>query len=64
MSEPLKFDLHQKVNILPLHKDLIGTILSIWITSMGTRYEVRYFWENKPNDVYFYEWELKPVGTS
>jgi len=57
----LKFNLHDQVK-LPnaIHKELTGMITSIWITEKAIKYEVRYFWEGKPQEgVYFYEWEIK-----
>jgi len=57
--ENIKFNIHDKVRILSLHKDLIGIIVSIWILDKAIRYEVRYFWENKPQEVFFYGWELE-----
>ena len=58
----IKFELKDKVFILPLHKDLTGRIISIWITSIGIRYETRYFWENKMHEVYFFEDELEKIS--
>ncbi|MFH0806075.1 MAG: hypothetical protein V1901_04320 [Patescibacteria group bacterium] len=55
----LKFDLLETIKIPQLHKDLKGIILSIWIGEQGIQYKVRYFWECKPQEVYFYEWELE-----
>ncbi len=61
MNRELKFELWQRVKIPSLHKDLEGSIMSIWITSKGIKYEVRYFWECKPQEVYFYESELEAI---
>lgn len=57
----IKFKLGEKVNLLFFHKDLQGVITSIWITLKGIRYEVRYFWEGKAQEVYFYDWELGKI---
>ena len=58
----LVFALHDEVKLPELiHKDLIGRVLSIYIGEEGTQYKVRYFWEAKPLEVYFYEWELRRV---
>lgn len=55
-----KFNLHDKVKLPEeIHKDLIGTIVAIYISDKGIQYLIRYFWECKSNEVYFYEWELK-----
>lgn len=56
----LKFELHDKVKLpKEIHKDLTGIIIGIWITDKGEQYLVRYFWECKANEVYFYNWELE-----
>ena len=56
----MKFNLHDKVKLpKSIHKDLEGIIISIWITDKGIKYEVRYFWQSKAQEVFFYEWELK-----
>jgi hypothetical protein len=34
-------------------------VLSIWISDEGLQYKIRYFWESKPQEVYFFESELK-----
>lgn len=34
-------------------------MLSIWAVSRGVKYEVRYFYDGKANEVYFYEDELE-----
>jgi hypothetical protein len=57
----IKFSLGDKVNIIPLHKELEGVVISIWIVNVGVKYEIRYFWENKANEVYFYDWELEKI---
>lgn len=50
-----------EVKILPLEK-CPGRIMSIWETSKGTRYEVRYFNSGKPEEVYFFPDEIEPKG--
>jgi len=56
----MKFKLHDKVklpeNIL---KDISGIVIAIYISDESIQYKIRYFWECKPQEVYFYEWELK-----
>ncbi len=53
-----KFDIKETVLIPNLHKDLKGMVTDILITSNDIKYWVRYFWESKPQDVCFYEFEL------
>ena len=58
----LKFNLHDKVKLPEaIYKDLFGIVTSIWITDKSTKYEVRYFYECKAIECYFYEWELEKV---
>ena len=52
----VKFSLTEKVWIEELER--YGIIISINISSIGTRYELRYFDDAEPHEVYFYEWEL------
>jgi len=55
-----KFNLKEKVKLPELiHKDLQGIIIGIWIGEEGIQYKVRYFWECKPQEIFFYESELK-----
>jgi len=61
MNIETKFSLEQIVKLPLLHKNLEGIVVGIWITIKGIKYEVRYFWECKPQEVYFYEWELEPI---
>lgn len=51
-----KFNIGDKVKINPL--DLRGRVISIWMNKTGLMYEVRYFWDAKKNEVYFYADEL------
>ena len=54
-----EFDLGNKVRLPEsIHKELYGIIITILIDRDGTQYKVRYFWESKPQEVYFYEEEL------
>ena len=39
----------------------IGRIMAIVISEYGTRYEVRYFWEGRPEQTLFFEDELESV---
>lgn len=38
---------------------VIGRIVAIVISEYGTRYEVRYFWEGHPEQMFFFEDELE-----
>jgi hypothetical protein len=54
------FNVNDKIKLPEaVHKDLYGTIISIYVDRDGIQYKVRYFWESKPQEVYFYEQELK-----
>jgi len=56
----LKFELHDIVKLPEaIHKDLTGVVIAIYIVDKATQYLVRYFWECKSNEVYFYEWEIE-----
>ena len=59
MKLETKFDINETV-LLPeeILKTTKARIMSIYVTAKGIQYEVRYFWESKPVDVYFYEEEL------
>jgi hypothetical protein len=58
----MKFQLKQRVKLpVEVHKDISGRILSIWIGDDGIQYKVRYFWESKPTEVYFFEDELEGI---
>jgi hypothetical protein len=58
----LKFQVKERV-VLPedIVKNMGGTIIGIWICEMGIQYKVRYFWQGKAEEIYFYEQELKKV---
>jgi hypothetical protein len=54
------FEIGEEVQLpQAVHKELFGKIIAILIDRDGVQYRVRYFWESKPQDVYFYENELK-----
>jgi len=56
----MKFKLHDKVKLpKEILKDISGVITLISIEDTGIQYKVRYFWEGKPQEIYFYEWELE-----
>lgn len=56
----MKFKLHERVKLPEeILKDISGIITLISIEDSGVQYKVRYFWEAKPQEIYFYEWELK-----
>ena len=56
----IKFNVHDKVKLpKSINVDLEGIVISIWITDNAIRYEVRYFWQGKAQEVYFYGWELE-----
>ena len=58
----LKFELHDKVKLpLEIHKELTGIVVGIYISDKGIQYLVRYFWECKSSEIYFYEWELEKI---
>lgn len=55
-----KFQIGEKVRLPEnVHKELYGIIINIYIDREGKQYKVRYFWESKPQEVYFYEEELR-----
>ena len=55
----MKFRVNEEVKLpQSVHKELYGIIIAIFIDSGGTQYKVRYFWESKPQEVYFYGNEL------
>ncbi len=56
----LKFELHDKIKLpLEIYKDLSGIVIGIYISDKATQYLVRYFYECKANECYFYEWEIE-----
>jgi uncharacterized protein YodC (DUF2158 family) len=56
-SIELKFDINERVKIKEFN--IVGTVVSIWITTKNIKYEVRYFSDYKPQEVYFHEEELE-----
>jgi hypothetical protein len=55
----INFKLGEKIRLPQIvHKELYGIIIAIFIDSGGIQYKVRYFWESKPQEVYFYNNEL------
>lgn len=57
-----KFKLQEEVMLpVAVHKEITGIILGVWIVDKGIQYLIRYFWEGKPQEVYFYEWELRKI---
>ena len=57
MKRALKFNFGDKVIVKQLKAE--GRIIAIVIAEVGVRYEVRYFWEGRPEQVYFLEDELE-----
>ena len=51
------FSIKDNVKIIPLNKN--GVIKSIFISSTGISYNVRYFENLEPKEVYFFEEELE-----
>jgi len=54
-----KFNLLDKVKIPEL--ELEGIVTTIWAVEKGITYNVRYFWEGKVHEAYFYDWELELI---
>lgn len=54
------FNIRDKVKIVELN--CMGRILSIWIGEVGTKYEVRYFWNSDPKTSYFFFDELEKIN--
>jgi len=42
-----------------ISENIEGTVIGIWICEMGIQYKVRYFYQGKAEEVYFYENELR-----
>ena len=54
-----KLNINDKVKLPEeVHKELYGIVRSIYIDREGIQYKIRYFWESKPQEVYFNENEL------
>ena len=58
MNIKTKFDINDKVRITEIEKTF-GRVVSIWITSTGIQYEVKYYIEGKVQKEYFFEDELE-----
>lgn len=58
MTIETKFDINDKVRITEIEKTF-GRVVSIWITSTGIQYEVKYYIEGKVQKEYFFEDELE-----
>lgn len=54
-----EFEISDKVKIPEL--ETTGFVISIWVTAKGIKYEVRYFANSEPKEVYFYSEELELV---
>jgi hypothetical protein len=46
------------VNVIPL-SPCEGRVISIWETHEGMKYEIRYFFNGKPEQVYLYPDEIE-----
>lgn len=63
------FDIGEKVKVYFL-KGVMGTVISLWYSDRGSKYEVAYYVESERKIDYFYAWELlsasveSPVGFS
>lgn len=55
----IDFNVGQKVKIKEL--GLTGIVKSVWITASGTQYQIRYLWEYKAEEVYFFADELEYI---
>jgi len=53
----IRWDINDRVMIKELKT--IGGVISIWIVSRGTQYEVRYFYNGDAKSIYFFENELE-----
>lgn len=56
-NDILLIPIETRVMIKDLH--LFGIIKSIWITSQGVQYQVRYFWNSEAKETYFYKNEVE-----
>ena len=55
----LKFSVKDKVRLPEdIASGIEGVIIGIWICGTGIQYKVRYFYQGKAEEVYFYEDEL------
>jgi hypothetical protein len=56
----IKFSIDERIKLPEsVHKELYGVVIGIWIDRGGISYKIRYFWESKPQEVYFLENELE-----
>ena len=64
MNIEIKFEIGNKVGIKPLadSKPVYGVVKSVWLTTRGIQYEIRYFWNGEAKDVYFWPDELEVNG--
>lgn len=53
----MKFDLHDRVRITQLETD--GRVVGIYVSEVGTQYNVRYFFNGDARTVYFFPDELE-----
>lgn len=53
------FKLQERVRIPELN--CIGMVIAIYFSETGTQYSVRYFMHGKPEQCYFYLFELEPM---
>ena len=51
------FDVGEKVR-LTLMDSVVGTVISLWCSDRGPKYEVAYYVESERKIDYFYVWEL------
>lgn len=49
-------------NVTIKNLGIYGRIVAIVISEYGTRYEVRYFWEGRPEQAFFFDDELEVRG--
>jgi hypothetical protein len=54
-----KFSIGEKVRIKEL--DWPGTVISLWSGRRGNEIQVRYCWNGKFEEVYFFEYELEEI---
>lgn len=60
MNIEYKFDIGDLVSIQEL--DLKGRVIALWSGKRGNEILVRYFWNAKVEEIYFFEEELKKVN--
>ena len=57
MAIDFKFNIHDKVQILPLQ--VVGRVIALYLCEDGKQYRVRYFDHAEARTEYFFEEELK-----